>query len=92
MNFNFKEKIKSPKEMSEIFRENVRFAYSVTFLRSLKKKNYGMVKQQYQLPWQTNQQIENLLELLLICKLPQKMYLCQKLPMLCERITRFYKY
>lgn len=43
MNFNFKEKIKSPKEMSEIFRENVRFAYSVTFLRSLKKKKlwYG---------------------------------------------------
>lgn len=44
--------------MSEMFRENVRLAYSVTFLRSLKKKKtfYGMVKQ-HPLPWQTNQQI-----------------------------------
>lgn len=55
-----------------MFRENVRSANSITFLRSLKKTFYDMIKQQYQLPWQTNQQIENLLEFLLICKLSHK--------------------
>lgn len=37
------EKIKSPKEMSEMFRENVRFAYSITFFEIIKNNNNNIL-------------------------------------------------